>query len=337
MRFVRPRSPLPKYAFKKGCFADFNPGIEYNMPTIDSSNNLFVGPSIGTLITAFDASYNGVVSHVYDISAQRITYDEVFDYHLSRADSITLCRAFTLVNMKTNPVDPAGLQAVDASGSFNPSAPGVAALLATIIQKAEDASGNIAADTEGTHGYITDQLDNWIATAAAAQGSFEGTNLAEANKSNFGVNDADVDIFMDEGSGHVVLTDVSGSVATLSEAFNAGLARQIDEAHLRAYAVSGTNAGPTILPGLRGDQVVFGLKSNATTVTAFGYEEPGSAAANPVGGMTFTTLTVSGLVPEPIVAFRVQLGCTNSGPGEGTLDAEPDDRLVPAADSTPSA
>jgi hypothetical protein len=212
----------------------------------------------------------------------------------------------------------------------------VAALLATIIQTATNASGDIAADASGNDGYITGVLDNWIATAAAAQGSFEGTNLPEANKSNFGVNDADVDIFMDEGTGHVVLTDVAGSVGTLSSAFNAGLARQIDETHLREYKTAGTNAGPTILPGLRGDQVVFGLKSNASSVTAYGYEESDSKNDNPVSGMTFTTLTLSGSVPEPTVAFRVQLGCTNSGPGVGTLDSLAD-RLVPAADSTPSA
>lgn len=336
MRFVRPRSA--NYTFKKGWFANYNPGIEYNMAyNLDSSNNLFVGPQIGTLSTAFDASYNATITNVYDTSAQRISYDEVFDYHLSRADSIALCRAFKLSGMQTNPVNPTGMQPTGVDASFNPVAPGVAALLSAIVQTATDASGNIAADASGNDGWITGQLNHWIATAAAAQTTFQNTNIATANVDSFGVSDADIAIAMDKESGHVVLTDVSGSTATLSSAFNKGLCYQLDEAHIRAYAVSGTNAGPTILPGLRGDQVVFGLKSNATTVLAHGYEAAASILTNPVANMTFADLTISGSVPEPTVAFRVQLGCTASGPGAGTLDAAPlVDRLVPAADSTPS-
>jgi len=239
---------------------------------------------------------------------------------LNDADSKTLCQAFTFAGLKTNPVDPAGAQSASCTATFNPAHTGVSAILADIIEKATDASGNIAADVAGTHGYLAEVLNAWISNYAQAY--FQANYLAGANKTIVDNSDLTVDLI--DNSGVAKITDLSGSITSLGSAFDDGLALQIDGVHLNAYAQSNSNEGPTFLPGLSGDDIVFGVRTTASTVAMKGYETAASIAANPIKGLSFKDLaTVTGdpatnAVPVRVCAFKVTLGCATSAAGEGT-------------------
>jgi hypothetical protein len=290
------------------------------MPSTTSSANCFVAPSICTLNTSFDASYNVVVSTLQTTESQTITYDRLFHYHLNDAESKTLCQAFTFTGLKTNPVDATGAQSAACTASFNPAHTGVAVILAKIIEHATDASGNIAADQAGTPGYLTGVLNAWISNYAQAY--FQSNWLASANKTVVDNSDLTVDLI--DNSGVAKITDLSGSVTSLSGAFDNGLAFQIDGPHLNAYAQTNSNDGPTFLPGLSGDDIVFGVLTTASTVAMKGYETAASIAANPIQGLSFNDLAAvtgdaaTNAVPTRTCAFKVTLGCAASAAGEGT-------------------
>ncbi len=285
---------------------------EYALPAttnIATAANRFVGPAVPELKTAYEGTFNVVVSSDIVTSPQAVDYHEIFHYHLNNADSQTLCSAFHLSGMLTNPVGDS--QPNTATASLVTSE--ASSILSNILEGATNSAGLIAANVAGARGWVSDELNKWIADYT--QASFQASYVSLANTDTaHAVDNSDVTITMDASSGVVKITDLSGSVANIADCFDDDLCKQFDEAHLDAYKTAGSNAGPTQLPGLRGDVLVFALQSKPAHVDMAGEETQASKDSNS-NTMTFSDLDVTERIPKPVLAFSITLGCTASGAG----------------------
>jgi len=264
---------VPQYA---GIVASSEESTIGQDPAVNSEINCFVTSNVGVLtVSDASATYNITISQNQNQSQESLAYDNIFDITLTSAESIKFLNGFTVSGLNLNlPENNLDQLSGTATCNFNTNDV-VDAVLQKVLTDATDASGNTPADFLGIT--LNQLLTNYTVS------SFRDAFLATIN-SVADLNQADLVVNIDQGSGTVVL-DVSASSQSVANVCYNGqstekLINQIDIPHLNAYADPSNNTIKTIaFPAIPGDTFVFGLKSTAPEVN-FHYNKATSDASN---------------------------------------------------------
>ena len=290
-----------------------------------NGSSLFVVPSHATATATSTATYNMSTTTSSGNATDEVKYDYIYDYLIeSAAEAGAFCNAFTTTGAK--PFDSAGN--ADQTAVFADSDGAVKTLLvkalgaaAAAALQAERTGAELTASVavgELIDATLTKRLNKIISEVLDAD--FDSDYYPDANVSNPGAADANIDVAYDHGSG--VATLVPGTAA--DNAVHAEgplnvdatrLALQVPGTNMALYATS-TGTVPTALLLKGGDKVVLGFSVDLESTIV--------NSSNPVAGfnignvpdshpntLTASELTVTNSARSISIAVRLQM------PGSG--------------------